>query len=113
MDRDPYVDGQRLIFRDKIHTILTNFAFYFPEEFEKTSIKVCEKCDGSGLPCKKLAERGAITFWQPGTICDKCGGFGYKFSEINGQYICKKCNGVGCSKCNYGFTDWISHAMGR
>lgn len=112
MKHDPYIDYQRMSFRDKIHTILTNFKFYFPDDFEKTSIKLCDKCEGSGLPCKPGKD---ITYWQPGTICEKCGGFGYKFTEmLNGQYVCRKCNGVGCKHCNSsGFTDWIAHAMGR
>jgi len=106
----PFVDAERLLFKNKIHSILTNFSAYFQEEFEKTDIKKCEKCNGSGLPCKPGKE---ITYWSPGTICDNCGGFGFIFSEINGNYICKKCNGVGCQECKNGFVDWVAHAMGR
>jgi hypothetical protein len=110
MEQEPWIDFQRMMFKNKLHAIISNFCFYFPEEFEKTNIKMCTECGGSGLPCKPKQE---ITYWQPGTICEKCGGFGYKFNEVNGQYICKKCNGTGCNKCNHtGFVDWVTNAMG-
>jgi hypothetical protein len=52
----PFVDSERLLFKNKIHSILTNFSAYFQEEFEKTDIKKCEKCNGMGdisPGCKK------------------------------------------------------------
>lgn len=110
MDGFNYLNENEMRFRDKIHVILSNFELYFPNELEKTEIKKCVTCDGSGLPCKKGAD---ITYWVPGTCCIDCGGYGYKFREIGAQYVCQKCNGGGCGRCKgSGLVDWITNAMG-
>jgi DnaJ-class molecular chaperone len=110
MDGYTYLNEEQMKIRDKVHLILTNFELYFPSELEKTEIRRCVTCEGSGLPCKKGSE---LTLWQPGTCCKDCGGFGYRFREMGMQYVCQKCKGSGCGRCKgSGFVDWISNAMG-
>ena len=55
--------------------------------------------------------------WDGRSFCDECNGIGY--TGIAGtiqiddtHYFCKKCDGIGCSHCDEGITDWVSHAMG-
>jgi len=97
--------------RDKIFSIIENFRRAFPDQFQKTGLKICPKCEGSGLPAKKSSND--ITFWQPGNYCDKCYGFGVLgLNKIYDEYICKNCHGAGCEKCNNrGTVDWITNVV--
>ena len=89
---------------NKIFKTIKNFEILFPEELEKCDIKKCAHCGGTGLK-----DTHHIIF------CDFCGGIGYKgFKKIEGEFVCRTCNGYGCSRCNHkGTVDWITHANGR
>lgn len=108
-----YADTQTTsINRDMLHAIIKHFKEAFPDNFKKCGMKICTKCDGSGIPVQK-SKHTDITFWQPGNYCDKCKGFGViGIKRIYDEYMCKKCNGDGCSDCNdRGSVDWISNAV--
>lgn len=100
--------------RDKIHSIIKNFENALPEQFEETSIAKCEKCNGSGLKVFRGSDQ-TISVWQPGDYCKSCRGFGYTgFDRVYNSYICKSCNGKGCSKCDdTGMIDWVRNIMGE
>ena len=88
---------------NKIFKIIRDFARMFPEEFIKCDIKECEHCVGTGYNSRTQLD-----------FCDWCGGVGYKgFKSLEGQFICRTCNAVGCRRCeNKGIVDWITHANG-
>jgi len=47
-------------------------------------------------------------------FCSMCGGIGYRgFKKIEGNFVCRACNGYGCRRCNQGIVDWITHANGK
>lgn len=86
-----------------------------PEYFAKTKIEKCSNCDGTGLVVR--GEYNDFS-WDCNSYCDKCFGVGYLgigevFQIDDVTFLCRKCNGVGCDDCNRGFTDWVSHIMGR
>jgi DnaJ-class molecular chaperone len=89
---------------NKIFQTIKEFENLFPEELEKCDLKKCGHCGGTGLRDK-----------QQTILCDFCGGIGYKgFIKIEGHFVCRACNGYGCSRCNQkGTVDWITHARGR
>ena len=97
--------------KDHLHAIIKHFREAFPDNFDKCGMKVCKKCDGSGIPVERL-EDSEITYWSPGNYCTKCNGYGVTgIYRIYEEYVCKKCNGNGCDKCNNrGTIDWISNA---
>jgi len=96
--------------RDHLHGIIKRFREAFPDQFSKTDLKICLKCEGSGLPIKPKSD---ITFWQPGTYCTECSGFGVTgINKLYDDYLCKKCKGIGCDECNQrGTKDWISNVV--
>jgi len=100
--------------RDRLQVIIKNFQEAFPDLFEKTELKICKKCNGAGIPIKK-GSSDEITFWNPGTYCDECGGIGYLgIKRIYDKYICS-CEGKDqhCPKCKGDVViDWISNIMG-
>jgi hypothetical protein len=65
---------------------------------------MCGHCDGTGLGSKSDMQ----------SHCSFCGGFGYKgFEKLNGEWLCRSCNGYGCAHCNRtGIVDWITYARG-
>ncbi len=67
--------------RDNLHGIIKRFREAFPDQFAKTDLKLCLKCEGSGLPVKKTDSN--ITYWSPGTYCSECSGFGVTGIHIN------------------------------
>jgi len=89
-----------------------------PEELLVNGIEPCPDCDGKGLGHIFKYDDNDYS-WDGSNFCDKCKGTGFiglnKLKTFDGKrYVCGVCNGVGCSDCNRkGFTDWISHAMGR
>lgn len=89
---------------NKLHSVLKDFEFYFPEEFEKTSVKRCGHCNATGIKDK-----------QQLFFCDNCGGTGYVgYEKIQKNYTCRSCNGGGCAMCyNTGMVDWVTHATGE
>jgi len=89
---------------NRLHITIKNFQIKFPNEFEKTGIKVCKYCNGSGLTNR----------YNMDDFCDTCYAVGFVgFDKIGEDYICRTCNGIGCGLCNdHGIIDWISHAMG-
>lgn len=89
---------------NKLFTIINNFERMFPEEFEKCGIKHCGHCGSTGI-----ANRHSLEF------CVYCGGIGYRgFEKIKDQFICRRCNGGGCSFCyGKGVVDWVTHANGN
>jgi DnaJ-class molecular chaperone len=109
------VNQKQLLLRNKIYGIIKNFEEFFPDELKKTNLHKCTTCDGSGLNVYINKDTG-ITFWDHGQeqVCLGCGGFGYSVKELNGEYLCQKCKGLGCSKCkNTGKIDWITRIMGN
>jgi len=99
--------------RNKLYTIIKQFRDAFPANFEESGLKVCKYCEGSGIPVKP--NQDGVTFWNPGTFCDKCNGFGVTgIKQIYNEFICKKCKGTGCVVCNHkGTVDWITNAVKR
>lgn len=83
---------------------IRNFQDLFPDEFAKCDIKPCGHCNGTGIVNKASLE-----------MCNVCGGIGYRgFVKIRDQFVCRSCNGSGCSKCmDAGVVDWVSHANGK
>lgn len=85
--------------------------------FEETSISKCTKCEGIGLThCGKMKD--GSTHWDAASFCEECNGIGYK--GIAGtmsidllNFVCKRCDGIGCKKCNNsGIVDWVTNIMG-
>jgi len=99
--------------RDHLHGIIKRFREAFPDQFAKTDLEICSTCEGSGLPTKPHSEENNVTFWQPGTYCVGCSGYGVKgINKIYDDYICKKCQGEGCDHCEHrGTVDWIKNAV--
>lgn len=89
---------------NKIFETIKNFETLFSEEFEKCGIKKCGHCGGTGLK-----ENSQVIY------CSFCGGIGYKgFKKLEGEFVCRSCNGYGCNRCNHeGIVDWIIHANGK
>lgn len=87
-----------------------------PEYFEMTGIIKCTECSGTGLAGLYKNPDGTCG-WDTYSYCNKCNGIGYKglsgVVQIDDlHYMCKHCDGIGCSRCDDGITDWVSHAMG-
>ena len=89
---------------NKIHTTIRFFKEMFPDEFEKTDIICCEKCNSVGY--------NSYDF-RSSNICGNCKGIGFLgFEKIKGKYTCTICNGSGCNICHYeGWLDWVAAAM--
>jgi len=85
---------------NKIFQTIKDFDHYFHEEFEKCGIKKCGHCT-AGFRDLSLQFH-----------CSDCGGMGYVgFKRLHGEYVCRTCNGYGCSLCdNRGTVDWVRHA---
>jgi len=108
------VTQEQLLLRNKIYGIIKNFEEFFPDELKKTKIHKCKACNGSGLNVYINNDTG-VTLWDPreDQVCSKCGGFGYSVKELQGEYLCQKCQGTGCVKCNKtGKIDWVTRLMG-
>jgi hypothetical protein len=90
---------------NRIFEVIRDFETLFPEEFVKCDIKRCGHCGATGLANK----------YQMDNFCTMCGGIGYKgFEKIQGDFICRTCNGGGCNRCKQkGIVDWVTHANGR
>jgi hypothetical protein len=104
----------QLLLRNKIYSLIKGFEEFFPDELKKTSIHKCKQCDASGLNVLINKDSG-VTFWDPGQdqVCSSCGGFGYSVKELKGDFLCKKCKGLGCGSCGgTGVLDWVSRVMG-
>ena len=88
---------------NRIFQVIKQFANMFPDEFEKCDIKPCGHCKGTGL-----GDRHSLS------QCSYCGGMGYKgFKKIGNEFVCRSCNGHGCSMCSReGIVDWVTHARG-
>jgi DnaJ-class molecular chaperone len=87
---------------NKIFETIRNFETLFPEEFQKCDIHKCGHCKGTGLKNTHTIEH-----------CSYCGGMGYRgFEKIDGEFVCRTCNGYGCVHCNNGIVDWVNHARG-
>ena len=90
---------------NKLHQVIKTFGEYFPEEFKKCDIKLCDDCEGKGF----LASQTYGTYFAGlGGVCQKCNGVGFiGFKFLMHERVCK-CNGVGCEICNQrGTVDWI------
>ena len=77
----------------------------------------CEKCNGTGL--EGWQKNNEDYKWNnTDEFCDKCHGIGFinidkKWLKSDELFICNRCNGFGCSKCEYtGIVSWIVHARG-
>ena len=94
-------DIQRQDRSNKIFKTIQDFEFLFPAEFEKCGIKKCGHCNAKGFTDNGLQNH-----------CLNCGGMGYVgFKKLRGEFVCRTCNGYGCSRCDYkGTVDWIVHA---
>lgn len=99
------------IMRDSLFSIIKKFEEAFPDLYERTGLRKCDKCNGTGLIVSGEME---ITIWQPGNYCQKCRGLGYLGVErVGSMYLCPNPNcGKKCSFCNgKGLVDWIAYAM--
>lgn len=88
---------------NRLFKIIRDFHDLFPDEFEKCDIKPCGHCKATGV-----ANKASLS------MCSVCGGIGYRgFEKIKDQFVCRACNGSGCSTCkDKGVVDWITHANG-
>lgn len=91
---------------NKIHTVIKNFEHMFPDQFEKTDIKKCDKCQGGFINI-------TVGYEVESNICKQCRGLAYYgFDLIYTDIVCKNCNGVGCRFCDNGLiTDWLDKVM--
>ena len=89
---------------NKIHTTIRFFKEMFPDQFEKTDIICCHRCDSVGFNGNDF---------QNNNICGICKGIGFLgYEKIEGKYACTICNGSGCSVCGHvGWLDWVAAAM--
>jgi len=96
-------DEDKIIRSNRIFKTIKNFEILFPDEFDKCGINKCGHCRGSGFADIHQMSN-----------CTHCGGMGYKgFERIQGEFVCRTCNGYGCNKCRgAGTVDWIKHANG-
>jgi len=103
------MNGREMAKTNQIHTTIRFFQEMFPVEFEKTSIKACSKCFGTGFEKKG----GQYNF--DGPACSKCKGIGYLgYTRMEGKdnVVCMNCNGRGCEICKYqGIFDWVNCIM--
>jgi len=101
----------------KLNSIFLFLRNQPPEYFETNGISKCETCNGTGLSTSKMAEMNSAS-WNTHDFCDRCEGIGYiglaGKDQIDDIYwVCRRCNGEGCSICNkIGVTDWVSNIMG-
>ena len=86
------------------------------EYFAEQRIFTCSFCRSTGLQVSKLSDGGFS--WDTSSYCDECNGIGYK-GLVGGKqvdllhYICKRCDGIGCPKCDQtGIVDWVANVMG-
>lgn len=101
-----------------LYNAINNFMIIKPDEYNRYGINKCEECNGTGLEGWKKINK--IYKWNNSEdFCDKCQGVGFiNFSKnwlkSYELFICDKCNGFGCSKCEYiGLVNWLSHARGE
>lgn len=94
---------QRQTRANKIFQIIRDFETYFPDHFRKCGIHKCGHCEGTGFIDKHALRQ-----------CGDCGGMGYRgYERIRGEFVCRRCNGYGCDRCDMsGFMDWVAHARG-
>ena len=100
-----------MIRSNTIYNYLKNQSIEFLEEH---NLSYCKACNGRGIMITQT------NMWNGTDFCEECKGFGFQgldflngFQISDSLYICKNCDGLGCSKCNEkGVVDWISHAMG-
>jgi DnaJ-class molecular chaperone len=102
----------------RAHNFFKQLLSTDPERLKKLEIVKCKSCDGTGLGGIKKLPTGGYSWPDTCSYCEDCYGVGFKGLRNlktfdNRKYICGKCNGVGCDKCDDGFVDWITHAMGR
>lgn len=104
--------------QNKANNFFLQLRRFDPEHLMEYGIATCDQCGGKGLGNITGLDENNYA-WDGISYCDKCKGIGFDGLEnlktFDGKlYICGVCNGVGCDDCYYtGFTDWISHAMGR
>ena len=91
---------------NKIHSIIKNFEHMFPDQFEKTDIKKCDKCQGGFRDI-------TVGYEVESNICKNCRGLGYyDFDMMYTDIVCKACYGVGCRYCDDGLIlDWMDKVM--
>lgn len=91
---------------NRIHLVIKEFETMFPDQFEKTDIKKCDKCQGGF----KRIEAG---YEVKSNICEKCKGLGYYgFDTIYTEIVCMMCHGAGCQYCDNGLvTNWLDKVM--
>ena len=78
-----------------VHIVVKRFELLFPTEFRKTGIVKCGHCGGTGV-------KDYTKVYSDLEMCDFCGGVGYTGFEVDtNSYVCRGCNGSGCSFCNY------------
>lgn len=101
---------------NKLHQMLKSKDHKYLAENE---IFVCRRCRGTGFHYVNYSSvNNAYVSYNMNEFCDTCHGLGYiinneTYSLGDGHYICKKCLGKGCDKCNnIGIIDWITNVMG-
>lgn len=86
------------------------------EYFQETGISTCNNCYATGLRVNRSLS-GDFS-WDTANFCKECNGIGYKGLSGGMQidlinFICKRCDGIGCDKCNHkGIVDWVTNIMG-
>jgi hypothetical protein len=96
----------RMQISNKIHTVIKNFEHMFPDQFEKTDIKKCDKCQGG-------FRNITIGFEVESNVCEKCRGLAYYgFDKMYTEIVCQYCLGTGCEYCDGGLIiDWLDKVM--
>jgi hypothetical protein len=91
---------------DKIHSVIKNFENMFPDQFEKTDIKKCDKCQGGLVHIE-------IGYELKENICSNCRGLAYYgFDLIYTNIVCDYCCGSGCRFCDNGLVvNWLDKIM--
>jgi hypothetical protein len=96
---------------DKLHSIIKAFHENFPENLFNSGISPCEECDGAGIPVQ--GKETNLKAWNIGDYCVHCNGIGYVGIITRERYVCKKCKGEGCDKCNFtGKVNWLDNLLG-
>lgn len=101
-----------------LFNVINNFMIIKPTEYAKYGINKCEECNNTGL--EGWRKNNEVYEWDnTKDFCDKCQGVGFinvskNWLKSYELFICTKCNGFGCNKCEYvGLINWISHARGE
>jgi len=110
------LDERQIIRANLFHVFLKKQSNVY---FKEHKITKCEKCKQTGLGSLTLCADKTYA-WDASSFCSECNGIGYLGIANGGftidllNFICRKCDGIGCKECEYdGIVDWVAHMMGR